>query len=97
MRVLFFVLLALSLYTAQAQSPDAINAYVERYKAIAIEEMKIYGIPASVTLAQGIHESGCGNSTLALRSNNHFGIKCHEEWGGQTYHHDDDEIGRAHV
>ena len=90
MRVLILLALALSLSVAQAQTPEAINAYVEKYKAIAIEEMKKYGIPASVTLAQGIHESGCGTSTLALRSNNHFGIKCHEEWCGQTYHHDDD-------
>lgn len=73
-----------------AQNPQAVNAYVERYKSVAIEEMKAYGIPASITLAQGIHESGCGNSSLALNSNNHFGIKCHEEWSGRTYHHDDD-------
>ena len=90
MRVLFSFLLALCIAKAQAQSPQAVTTYVERYKAIAIEEMKLYGIPASVTLAQGIHESGCGCSALALNSNNHFGIKCHNEWGGQTYHHDDD-------
>ena len=93
MRILFSILLLLSITAAQAQSqsPEAITAYIERYKAVAIEEMKNYGIPASVTLAQGIHESGCGQSTLALNSNNHFGIKCHEEWNGQTYHHDDDK------
>jgi len=90
MRQLIFSLLALLSTAISAQSPQAVNAYVERYKAVAIEEMKTYGIPASVTLAQGIHESGCGCSPLAVNSNNHFGIKCHEEWCGQTYHHDDD-------
>jgi len=91
MRILFSTLLALAISVAHSQSPQAITAYIDRYKAIAIEEMKTYGIPASVTLAQGIHESGCGQSTLALNSNNHFGIKCHDEWNGQTYHHDDDK------
>jgi flagellum-specific peptidoglycan hydrolase FlgJ len=90
MRSLVYSLFSLLCLSAQAQSPAAISAYVERYKAIAIEEMKSTGIPASVTLAQGIHESGCGNSVLALKSNNHFGIKCHNEWNGDTYHHDDD-------
>jgi LysM repeat protein len=91
MRILLVLLLSLSFTMAGAQSPQAVTAYIERYKAIAIEEMKMYGIPASVTLAQGIHESGCGCSALAINSNNHFGIKCHEEWSGQTYHHDDDQ------
>jgi LysM repeat protein len=90
MRLLIFSFLSLCLTAAHAQSPQAVTAYVERYKAIAIEEMKMYGIPASITLAQGIHESGCGCSPLALNSNNHFGIKCHNEWSGLTYHHDDD-------
>ncbi len=64
--------------------------YVEKYKDIAIKEMKRSGIPASITLAQGILESGCGKSSLALKSNNHFGIKCHGNWNGKTTKHDDD-------
>lgn len=64
--------------------------YVHKYKDIAIEEMKRYGIPASITLAQGILESAAGNSDLCRKGNNHFGIKCHG-WSGRTVYHDDDE------
>jgi LysM repeat protein len=64
--------------------------YIELYKDIAIEEMNTFGIPASITLAQGILESGHGNSSLARNANNHFGIKCHKGWTGKTYHMDDD-------
>lgn len=66
--------------------------YIERFKDIAIEEMHRHGIPASIKLAQGILESGNGNSQLARRANNHFGIKCTSDWvGGRTYHDDDQE------
>jgi LysM repeat protein len=64
--------------------------YVEKYAATAVREMKATGIPASITLAQGCLESGNGNSTLATRANNHFGIKCHNNWSGKTFHQDDD-------
>ena len=64
--------------------------YVEKYAGIAVREMKATGIPASITLAQGCLESGNGNSTLATRANNHFGIKCHNNWTGKTFHQDDD-------
>ncbi|MCF8233233.1 MAG: glucosaminidase domain-containing protein [Bacteroidales bacterium] len=64
--------------------------YIERYKDIAIEKMKEYRIPASITLAQGILESGDGNSKLARKANNHFGIKCHKGWRGKTFRQDDD-------
>ena len=64
--------------------------YVQRYKDIAIEEMKRYNIPASITLAQGILESGAGQSELCRKGNNHFGIKCHG-WSGRSVYHDDDE------
>lgn len=65
--------------------------FIRRYKHIAIREMERTGIPASITLAQGILESGCGESELAINANNHFGIKCHNEWQGPTYTMDDDE------
>ena len=65
-------------------------AYIERYKNIATDKMMKYKIPASITLAQGILESGNGRSTLALKSNNHFGIKCHKGWEGKKVYHDDD-------
>ena len=66
--------------------------YIERFKAIAIQEMNTYGIPASITLAQGLFESGSGNSELAKVANNHFGIKCGSQWVGQSYYKDDDNV-----
>lgn len=65
--------------------------YINRYKHIAISEMNSTGIPASITLAQGILESGSGTSRLATEANNHFGIKCNSEWKGKSIRHDDDE------
>ncbi len=74
---------------------DSKLAYIDKYSKIAMREMRIYKIPASITLAQGILESGSGQSELTKRSNNHFGIKCHKGWeGGKTYH-DDDEKGEC--
>lgn len=64
--------------------------YIDRYKAIAVQEMKLYGVPASITLAQGLFESGSGNGELARVANNHFGIKCTTGWQGRTYYKDDD-------
>jgi len=64
--------------------------YIERYAAIAVEEMQRTGIPASITLAQACLESGDGNSELARKSNNHFGIKCYSSWQGKRVYHDDD-------
>ena len=66
--------------------------YVDKYKDIAIKEMLENGIPASITLAQGLLESDAGNSALAMYANNHFGIKCHgDDWKGETYIQDDDK------
>ena len=66
-------------------------SYIETFKGVAIQEMNAYGIPASITLAQGIVESGSGNSSLAKYANNHFGIKCTSEWKGKAYYKDDDK------
>jgi len=64
--------------------------YIDRFGDLAVTEMKRTGIPASITLAQGLLESDNGNSTLAVKGNNHFGIKCHNSWNGQKIYHDDD-------
>lgn len=69
---------------------DVVFAYINDFKNIAKGNMKDYGIPASIILAQGILESGAGRGDLAKRSNNHFGIKCHTGWEGEKVYHDDD-------
>lgn len=69
---------------------DLINGYVFHYKDIAMSNMKNFGIPASIILAQGILESGAGQGKLATTANNHFGIKCYTDWTGETTLHDDD-------
>lgn len=66
------------------------KSYINTYKDLAISEMKRTGIPASITLAQGMIESGNGKSSLAIEANNHFGIKCHNDWNGPTVKHNDD-------
>ena len=73
---------------------QAYQNYFNKYKNIAIREMQRYGIPASITLAQGVLESAAGNSRLATVANNHFGIKCHD-WTGPTIAQDDDEQGEC--
>lgn len=71
-------------------SKHSTRDYIRKYKKLAIAEMKKYKIPASITLAQGILESGNGNSTLARKAKNHFGIKCHKNWKGKSMKWDDD-------
>ena len=83
----FIMLLPLSLL-AQRITPEE---YIQTYKDIAMQEMRDHKIPASITLAQGLLESGAGNSALAREAKNHFGIKCHKGWTGKTYYMDDDE------
>ena len=90
--IVFFLLLLFSLSGfAQNNAIPDYKAYVNTYKDIAVREMKLYKIPASITLAQGIIESNCGLSPLATDANNHFGIKCHKDWTGEKYYYDDDE------
>lgn len=76
---------------ASAQQKQDIVLYIEKYKQVAIDEMVRSRIPASITIAQGILESGAGTSVLSRNSNNHFGIKCKEDWTGGKYYHDDDK------
>jgi flagellum-specific peptidoglycan hydrolase FlgJ len=67
-----------------------VQEYIQKYKDIAKEDMIKYGIPASITLGQGILESGAGTGPLSVQANNHFGIKCHKEWTGESIKYDDD-------
>ncbi|MBI2269979.1 MAG: glucosaminidase domain-containing protein [Bacteroidetes bacterium] len=87
------VLLCIAYVSASQAPPNRKSAkqYIEEFKHAAIREMHEDGIPASVTLAQGIQESNSGNSPLAIYANNHFGIKCQKEWTGPTFIQDDDK------
>lgn len=90
-KAILFTLLALLYLNANAQKLNRTYIeYINKYDEIAVEQMKKYKIPASITLAQGLLESGAGQSQLARRSNNHFGIKCGSSWRGPSVRHDDD-------
>lgn len=92
--VAFIFLFHVAAGLAFSQSRMSNEEYISRYKDIAIQKMQEYNIPASITLAQGILESGSGNSYLARKGNNHFGIKCHG-WKGRSIYHDDDEANEC--
>ena len=89
----FFNLFLLLSFTSFSQTLT--NDYINDYKDLAVEEMKLYNIPASIILSQGILESSNGESMLANKANNHFGIKCHSSWQGDRVFHDDDEKGEC--
>jgi LysM repeat protein len=85
--ILLLLLISNSLFCQKKLTPEE---YIEKYKDDAIKEMYLHKVPACITLAQGMLESGNGNSALCINANNHFGIKCHNEWAGETYTMDDD-------
>ena len=85
-----FIMLLFTAFHSLASEQDNRMEYVENYSSYAIQNMRMYKVPASITLAQGILESGSGKSELARKSNNHFGIKCGSHWSGRKTYHDDD-------
>lgn len=93
LRILCLIIVLAGIGNARAEAQRKVPSfekYIKQYSDLAIEHQKQYRIPASITLAQGLFESGAGQSALARKSNNHFGIKCHSDWrGGRVYHNDD--------
>lgn len=89
------IALTLILTLAVAAAPDRYEKYIAKYSQVAVAEMQRTGVPASITLAQGLLESAAGGSELASKSNNHFGIKCHSDWKGRKVYRDDDKSGEC--
>lgn len=89
--LLFFTTFQVSSFPGNRESEKIAEQYINNFKDDAIKEMVMYNIPASIILAQGMLESSFGTSDLAKIANNHFGIKCHEEWDGPVFIKDDDE------
>jgi Mannosyl-glycoprotein endo-beta-N-acetylglucosaminidase/LysM domain len=89
-RTIFSVVLAAASLCCRAQDDAVIKEYINTYGNLAIEEMERTGVPASIKLAQGIHETMAGTSELVKKSNNHFGIKCKADWAGESVTHTDD-------
>lgn len=89
MKRILLLVAAAALFLGAAKNPR--QAYIDRYYTLAVQEMQRTGVPASITLAQGLLESGAGLSPLATIANNHFGMKCHSDWQGATYYKEDDK------
>ena len=92
-KIILIFLMLVSAVAAFSDTPQ--QSYIEKYSSLAVEEMYRTGVPASITLAQGLLESGNGQSRLAVKGNNHFGIKCHNTWTGAKVYHDDDRKGEC--
>ncbi len=88
--ILFLFSILFSVLVSAQSTADIYRAYIDKYAKIAQEQQREHGVPASITLAQGLLESAAGRSELATKANNHFGIKCGGSWNGPTYLHDDD-------
>ncbi len=95
MRYINLYLILILVQITWAQKTMTPEEYIAAYKEDAIKEMYLHKVPACITLAQGMLESGNGNSLLCRNANNHFGIKCHKEWGGETYIMDDDSANEC--
>lgn len=93
--IIFFLLVISAATKIYGQKEIDIISYINTYKDIAIKEMKRTGVPASIKLAQGIHETEAGRSDLVMQSKNHFGIKCKATWAGNKVYHDDDSRGEC--
>src|SRR5689334_3011252 len=94
-RLLFLFTFLAAGIAGRTQGNETVLQYIDTYKAIAVAEEQRSGVPASITLAQGIHETMAGTSDLVLQSNNHFGIKCKAGWTGESVSHDDDRKGEC--
>lgn len=90
-KLIAFISIVIVSLSAQGQKKLTREEYIAKYKDVAIQNMVEFKVPASITLAQACLESGNGNSDLSKRSNNHFGIKCHNSWKGKKTYHDDDK------
>ncbi len=95
MRKILFWIIFFCPVTLFAQGKMTPSEYLATYRNVAVEEMQQYGIPASITMAQGMLESGYGGSRLAIEGNNHFGIKCGGSWSGESISHNDDAVGEC--